>query len=160
MDDPEHKYEITLPKKELTLMNKEISKNVISESNDYEYPIVGDYSIVPSNGNFESTAQTKVVFELTNCNNTMHTFLSLNVQRPITQLILCVTFPENLKVKNIVIKKKLLFGDYKDEKLSAQNYTMTKKNHGNTHSLKKVSYKIVINQPKMFYCYSINWEWK
>ena len=163
LDDDIGKYEIILPEK---LSDKSLvippptSYDYLAMSSAHGYPLGGDYTIVPSNGNFESTETTKVIFELTNADNKMDTSLSMNIQRPTDKLILCLTFPQNLKIKNIMVKRKLLFGDYKSENLPKQNYTLDKKKHGITSTNKAITYKLIINHPTMFYCYSIDWEWK
>lgn len=158
LDDNDN-YAIELPDKEENLPNIPLSNEYLALSS-IGYPLMGGYKIVPLKGSLESAVTIKINFELTNENNKMDTNLSMNIQRPTDTLILCVSFPLNLGIKNIKVKRKLLFGDYKDEMLSKKKYSINIKKYGIAASDKGISYKVIIDNPEMFYCYMLSWEWR
>lgn len=158
-------YQLNLPKKlNKKHKNKRFKNKNIKFDNSPEnhamsvvsgYPLGGTYTVTPHNGNFSEEEEIHVIFKLKDNNRDMETLLSMNIMRPTQELVFIIRLPKKLKIKNIRAERQLLFGDYKKEMMSKGDYVLDEKNNLDGSKI----FTIKVENPQMFYCYVMKWDW-
>lgn len=118
----------------------------------------GKYSIRPLKGVFKNESEHEIIFDLIDTHNKMNPELTLEIPRPNKKITFKIIMPKNIKATEFKLEKYTEIGDKRVTSIpEINNDNPVKCDDSTTNNFK--TYVCEIENPELYYSYSLTWKW-